>query len=344
MSLTRRGRLVLVLGILAGLALGALIAFNVFMRAVGVYGSSKAGAAVALEIPKGSSSAEIGEILAEKDVIKSALGWKIALYLHDGDETIQAGSYAIPSGLTAPDVIDFLLDNPPKQAFARVTFPEGSWLTDFAQRLNDDTDIDGNEFLELAMSGDIRSSFQPRGIDTLEGLLFPSTYQVIESDTAKSVLTRVVDEMERQVGGLDLSNVEAMGYSPYEAITVASMVEAEAKVDQDRGKIARVIYNRLEAGMQLGIDATIDYALGEHKTELTSSDLEVDSPYNTRIVTGLPPTPIGAPGLASLKAALAPEEGDWLYYVLTDCEGHHSFSTSYDDFLRDKEVYQSLSC
>jgi UPF0755 protein len=331
-------------GIVGGLALAGLIAFNVFMRAVGVYGASDPGPPIDLEIPKGASSAEIGEILANNDVIKSALGWKIALYLHSGDESIQAGSYHVATGLTAPDAIDVLLDNPPKQAFSRVTFPEGSWLTDFAARLNRDTDIDGDAFLALANGGTIRSAYQPDGIDSLEGLLFPSTYQVIESDTPKTVLTRVLKEMEEQIGSLDLSGVEAMGYSPYEAITVASMVEAEAKVDEDRAKIARVIYNRLDAGMTLGIDATIDYALGEHKTELSSSDLDVDSPYNTRLVKGLPPTPIGAPGLESLKASLAPEPGDWLYYVLTDCDGHHSFSTNYDDFLRDKAVYQSLSC
>ena len=108
--------------------------------------------------------------------------------------------------------------------------------------------------------------------------------------------------------------------------------------------IARVIYNRLQEGMPLGIDATVLYALGEHKSELSSDDLKIDSPYNTRIVTGLPPTPIGAPGLNSLEAALAPAEGEWLYYVLADCEGHHAFSTNYDDFLEDKAAYQSLSC
>jgi peptidoglycan lytic transglycosylase G len=343
-TLTRRGKIVSSLAVLGSLALVAMLAFYLFMRAVGVYGSSSPGRVVEIEIPKGAGSAEIGEILAGEDVIKSALGWKIALFLHSGDETIQAGLYRIATGLTAPDAIDSLLAKPPEQAFTRVTFPEGSWLADFAQRLNDDTDIDGDEFLRLATSGKVRSAYQPDGIDTLEGLLFPSTYQVIESDTPKSVLARLVKEMETQVGRLDLSQADGLGYSPYEAITIASMVEAEAKVDEDRAKIARVIYNRLDAGMRLGIDATIDYALGEHKTELTSDDLAIDSPYNTRLVTGLPPTPIGAPGLASLKAALAPEPGDWLYYVLVDCDGHHSFSTSYDDFLRDKATYQSLSC
>lgn len=108
--------------------------------------------------------------------------------------------------------------------------------------------------------------------------------------------------------------------------------------------VARVIYNRLREGMTLGIDATVLYALGEHKDTLTESELAIDSPYNTRLVAGLPPTPIGAPGAASLEAAAQPAEGPWLYYVLADCEGNHAFSESYDEFLNNKAAYQQLSC
>jgi UPF0755 protein len=122
------------------------------------------------------------------------------------------------------------------------------------------------------------------------------------------------------------------------------MVEAEAKVDKDRPKIAEVIYNRLQQGIRLGIDATISYALGHHVAALTRSDLAVDSPYNTRLRTGLPPTPIGAAGLASLQAAAAPATGDLLYYVVADCRGHHFFSADYDAFLRAKARYEALTC
>jgi UPF0755 protein len=144
--------------------------------------------------------------------------------------------------------------------------------------------------------------------------------------------------------GLDTAVIDEMGISVYEAIIVASMIEAEASVAGDRDKIAAVIYNRLDEGMTLGIDATVLYAIGEHKEELTVSDLEVDSPYNTRKYPGLPPTPIGAPGSASLEAALNPADGTWLYYVLADCEGNHAFSTSYDEFLQNKENYLALEC
>jgi UPF0755 protein len=121
---------------------------------------------------------------------------------------------------------------------------------------------------------------------------------------------------------------------------VASLVEAEAKIDDDRAKIARVIYNRLEQGIPLGIDATFYYHLGPDRkgTSLRVSDLEEDSPYNTRENAGLVPTPIAAPGRASLEAAMNPEPGDWLYYVLADAEGHHAFTSDYNQFLRDKRA------
>jgi UPF0755 protein len=340
-KLTRRGKVVaaLVIAILV-----VLVGGNVFMHSIGVYGESSPGRAVRLEIPEGSGNAEIGDILVDAGVIESSFGWKVALFLHSGDESIQAGSYEIATGLTAPDAIDALLESAPSEASVRVTFPEGSWLTDFAGELAAETHIDGDRFLELATSGKVRSRYQPDDVQTLEGLLFPSTYEVIARDTARSVLTRLVDEFEEQAKDLDFSIVEATGVSAYEAITIASMIEAEAQLDEERPMIARVIYNRLQEGMPLGIDATVLYALGEHKTELTSQDLRIESPYNTREVAGLPPTPIGEPGIDSLEAALAPADGEWLYYVLADCSGRHAFSTNYDDFLEDKAAYQALSC
>jgi UPF0755 protein len=122
------------------------------------------------------------------------------------------------------------------------------------------------------------------------------------------------------------------------------MVEAEARVPRERGMIARVIYNRLDAGDRLGIDATVLYAIGEHKETLTVSDLQTDSPYNTRLHPGLPPTPIGAPGVASLEAVLDPPDGDWYYFVVKDCAGRHAFSSTAAQFERDKAAFQRLEC
>jgi UPF0755 protein len=238
-----------------------------------------------------------------------------------------------------------LVEEGPVIEFVSITFPEGSWLTDFARTVDRETHLSAERFYELATSGRIRSKLQPEGVDTLEGLLFPSTYQVVEKDSERSVLTRLIQQMEKETDSIDFaSKAEALGVSPYEALVVASMIEGEASAAGDRDKIARVIYNRIEQGMKLEIDATVLYALGEHKEELTRSDLEVDSPYNTRRYPGIPPTPIGAPGAASLAAAVDPAQGEWLYYVLADCDGNHFFTDDYNAFLRQKAEWQALDC
>lgn len=342
--LTRRGRtvvwlasIVAVLGVTAGGAYG-------YLSSIGFVGASTPGSMVEVIIPEGSSTDDIAALLEETGVIKDAFGFRLAAYFDDRARRIQAGRYELPTGLTARDALEALLGDGPVLDFVTVTFPEGSWLTDFAARLDANTHISGEEFLELTTSGRMRSRLRPEGVDTMEGLLFPSTYQVIEEDTATTVARRLAREMEEQLAEIDLASAKASGFDAYEVIIIASMIEAEARVDEERPMIARVVYNRLERGMALGIDATVLYALGEHKQELTRSDLEVDSPYNTRVVTGLPPTPIGAAGRASLTAAAAPAPGDWLYYVVADCEGHHAFSSSYEEFLDDKAAYQALDC
>ena len=345
MSLTRRGRLLSALAIVVGLAVvvgggGGWL----YLRSIGVNSGSDPGRKVEVVIPEGATAERIGSVLEDKGVIESALAFRIAAYLEGGAEDIQAGRYEIARGLSASDALASLLDGGPITEFVNVTFPEGSWLTDFARILDENTHIDGDEFLRLTSKGKIASRYRPPNVRTMEGLLFPSTYQVVDTDDARSVAERLAGEFEKQAEEIDFSRAEALGVTPYEAIIIASMIEAEASLDEERPMVARVIYNRIDEGMTLGIDATVQYAIGEHKEELTVTDLDVDSPYNTRKFPGLPPTPIGAPGRASLEAALEPADGPWLYYVLNDCEGHHAFSESYDEFVRNKDVYQSLEC
>jgi UPF0755 protein len=137
----------------------------------------------------------------------------------------------------------------------------------------------------------------------------------------------MVESFDALATRLDISSAAArLGVTPYQAVVVASMVEREARVDEDRGKVARVIYNRLAAEMPLQIDATIQFALGKQKDVLLFSDLEIDSPYNTYKVAGLPPGPIASPGQESLAGALAPTPGAWLYFVVIDENGHHAFA------------------
>jgi UPF0755 protein len=341
----RGGCLVLIVFLLLLFAIVPVGGYT-YLKSHGVIGSSQPGEEVTLEIPLGATTEQIGQVLADAGVIESVTGFKLAVRIDGGIEEVQAGEYDLPTGLTARDALAELIDRGPKgEEFVTVTFPEGFWLEDFARRLDKQTHIDGARFLEIVSTGELRSDLLPDDVISLEGLLFPSTYQIGASDTPKSVARKLLRETERRVAKLDFSEAEALGLSVYDAINVASMVEAEGKTDADRPKIARTIYNRVLQGMRLDIDATVLYGLGEHKPSLTASDLEIDSPYNTRKFAGLPPTPIGAPGQASLEAAANPEEGPWLFYVLADCEtGEHAFSESYDEFLRNKAAYQALGC
>lgn len=344
MALTRRGKVVTGLGIAAGV-LGMVVLGGLFyLRSLGVWGPSHPGKTVPIVIPKGTSASQVGKLLADKGVIDSAMGWRLRIFLDGGAPSIEAGRYAMHIGLSAADALRFLTGNGPLVRYVPVTFPEGSTLEQVAEIVGSKTKISRKDFLRQATSGKIRSRYEPRGTDSLEGLVFPSTYQVIGRDTAESLVKRLVATFDKTFSSMDLSETRKMGLSPYQAIIVASMVEEEARVDADRGKIARVIYNRLEANMPLGIDATIEYVLHDHAAELTRSDLQIDSPYNTRTHTGLPPTPIAAAGKASLEAALHPSGGKWLYYVVKDCRGDHAFSTSYGAFLKNKAHYESLRC
>jgi UPF0755 protein len=344
-SLTRRGRIVFSLfGFLAilGLILGG---GYLYLDSIGVYGSSDPGKKVQFEIPKGSSSSEIGEILKENDVIPSTLGWRLVTIFDNRAAEVQAGFYEIRTGLIPRDALDALLESgPSNEDFVNVTFPEGLWLTEMAARLEKDTKLDGDTFLDLVTKGNIKSSLRPEGVETMEGLLFPSTYQIAASDTEETVAKRLADEMVERYAELNTNAAKKLGLTDYELIIVASMIEAETRVDEERPMVARVIYNRLAEDIALGIDATFQYALGERKETLTASDLAIESPYNLRKNLGLPPTPIGAPGQASLEAAANPADGGWLFYVLADCEGNHAFSETNDEFLADKAAYQALDC
>jgi UPF0755 protein len=165
-------------------------------------------------------------------------------------------------------------------------------------------------------------------VNNLEGLLFPDTYQVASNEDEAKVLARLIAQMEKVATeeGVDYAPFK-LNLSSYQVLTVASMIEKEAKTDADRPKIARVIYNRLAQGMNLEIDATVIYAMGGNVTRLTFDDINnTTSPYNTYKNPGLPPGPIAMPGRASIKAAMNPADGPWLYYVVIDKDGNHAFA------------------
>jgi UPF0755 protein len=237
----------------------------------------------------------------------------------------------LQENMARADVIDVLGDGP-ELAFDRVTVPEGFTLDQIIERVGAVPRFSAEAFAAATASGEIRSVFQPPDVDLLEGLLFPDTYQVDETEDERDLLARMTAQLDQVATELGYEDASArVGLSPYQTIIVASLIEREARVPEDRTKISRVIHNRLAEGMRLQIDATVLYALGEHKDRVLFRDLEVDSPYNTYRVTGLPPTPIAVPGRAALEAAISPEVGPWLYYVVIEDSGAHAFAATAEE-------------
>ena len=293
------------------------------------------GDAVTVVVPEGASATDIAEQLEESGVVGNGRLFREYLrFRGSGDQDFQAGRYAFNRSSSMAEALAALERGPIPVASAQVTLPEGLTVAEVAGRLTEVPWFTPSDVDRALNGGVVRSRFQPADVATLEGLIFPDTYQVEEGATPTELVARTVARLEAVAAevGLEAGAAE-LGYTPYQILTIASLIEREARVPQDRGKIARVIYNRIGADMRLDIDATVVYALGGKTGPLTQTDLEVDSPYNTRLYPGLPPTPIAAPGRASIEAALNPEPGDWLYYVLADTDGSHFFTDDYDDFL-----------
>jgi UPF0755 protein len=181
----------------------------------------------------------------------------------------------------------------------------------------------------------------PRGA-TLEGFLFPATYELKRGATVRALVAKQLDAFKQNFAKVDMSYARKKNLTPYDVVTIAAMVEREASLDRERPLIAAVIYNRLKQGMPLGIDATIRFATKNWTRPLRVSELRINSGYNTRTHQGLPPGPIGNPGLASLKAAAHPARAGYLFYVVKPCgNGAHAFSSSDAQFQRDVAKYNS---
>jgi UPF0755 protein len=190
---------------------------------------------------------------------------------------------------------------------------------------------------ELLTTGKVPSTFKPPTQPSYEGLLFPDTYRVEDGEDELTVLTRMIGKGEAVMQAANVETAQQrLGLTPYEVMVVASLIEAEAKVPEDKPKIARVIYNRLKNKIPLGVDATSRYEAVLAGRDRDKVDFDSPSPYNTRKFAGLPPTPIAAPGKSSIEAALNPDDGPWIYYVLQDAQGHHFFTDSAREFVNAK--------
>jgi UPF0755 protein len=273
-------------------------------------------------IERGSTFSEIAGILAEKGVISNVTTFRLLAKVRGSETDVRAGEYRFDPHQTQSEVLRALL-NGGAQVAVWVTIPEGFTAKQIAQRLEDAGAGSAAE-LERDFTRDalVVDGARTRG---LEGYLFPSTYLVPLGASGTQLEGIFTGEFLKELPSDAASRAKALGVTVPQAVTVASLVEREAKADVDRPAIAGVIYNRLRIGMPLQVDATIEYALPEHKAALSFADLKIDSPYNTYLHAGLPPTPIANLGRPSLEAALHPSKSDDLYYVYCG-NGRHVFA------------------
>ncbi|MFH0917445.1 MAG: endolytic transglycosylase MltG [bacterium] len=298
------------------------------------------GPSVSVVINPGMTATQVGMLLQEQGVIESAAAFVDLVKSRGTEGTLRPGIYQFTLGQELLQVVDKLEQGQGSASF-KLTIPEGLAADQVATLLTEEGTINGASYVEL--SGQPTKFVAPKvggavpKVGTLEGLLFPSTYYLLKGDGATELIGAQLAAFEAKTASLPWDKATALGLTPYEIVIVASLIEKEASIADERAQVAAVIYNRLKEDMSLGIDATVRYAVDKWTGALTTEDLQVDSPYNTRVVKGLPPTPIANPGLATLRAALEPADVDYLYYVLSDTDGHHFFTASYDEFLQAKK-------
>ncbi len=305
------------------------------------------GEAVTVTIPEGASTAEIAELLADEGVVGSAMAFQVAARFDDRSANLQPGEHELREGMGSREVIA-ALQREPEPPTQRVTIPEGLTVDQTLERLGDRTDHDAQDFAEaldaLEVPDVVPVDDLPEGAQPFEGLLWPDTYEVFDDESPEEILQRLVRTAQSR-----LDEVEPPEEGPladlddYELLIVASLIEREVRLEEERPLVASVIANRLADGMRLKIDATVQYARGEHTERVLFEDLEVDSAWNTYQRDGLPPTPIAGPGNASLRAAADPADTEYRFYVVDDLEtGAHAFAETLEEHQRNVAAYREL--
>lgn len=302
------------------------------------YSGTGTGSAV-VEVREGDTSAAIGQSLKEAGVVKSVGAFVAAATADERSRSIQVGFYQLRKEMKATEALALLI-NPANQIQARVTIPEGFRKKDIAKAIVEKTDITQAQ-VDAALQDTAALGLPAEAGGEVEGYLYPATYTVVPGQSATELLRQMVAKTKQVEEELDIKvKAEALGFTPKEILTIASILEYEGSRDEDYPRIARAIYNRLEDGMLLQSDATVAYANNLTGTVWTTAEERNNpSPYNTYVHTGLPPGPIGSPGAKTIEAALNPAEGEWLYWLVVNLRtGETRFNETYSGHLRDKNV------
>jgi UPF0755 protein len=323
------------------LAFAAVVVLALVVGAVAWYQSQlggPGGAQVVVAVAPGSSMGTITGSLVRDHVVDNSLAFRVYLTLH-GTPTVQPGSYLLRRHDSFADVRAVLAAGP---NVSSVTVLPGFTINEVATQVGEVAGHDPAHFLALATSGTVRSPFEPVGSTNLDGLVGTGTYQVVPGESDQTLLQDMIARFDTVAGDVSLtSGAAAVGVTPYQAITIASIVEKEGVYQKNLGKVARVIYNRLARGTPLQMDSTVLYSEHRDGGRVTSADLALNTPYNTYLHAGLTPTPICFPDKASLQAALAPTPGDWLYFVVVSKDGTEAFSSTFAGQQANERLAQS---
>ena len=295
---------------------------------------------VYISIPQGSSATDITSILDNKGVISSSLAYEIYLRNENMSDKLRAGNYEIPNNLEFDELTEVLLKGPPLKTY-NITIPEGLWITETLTSISSQTGFDVASLENSLVSGLVESKYVYLGdykkLQNWEGLIYPNTYEINVEANGEEILQLLVSELEIVVDKIFSENELPYWIDSFnELFTIASLVEAESKLEEDRPLVASVIKNRLSDDMLLQIDATVLYALQKRKSQVLLIDLQVDSSYNTYKYSGLPPTPISGFGERSILATINAPESDFIYYLLTEKDGKMSFTNDYSEFINMK--------
>ncbi len=322
----RRGGWGLRIGLVVVLVLAAagVAGFRYYSWCQGASGEREP---VTFEVAEGASGGAVVDALHAQGVVRCGMVTRWLLRRSGLEGQFRAGSFELTTNMTPDEAFEVLTTPPEPVPTVRLTVPEGYRVTQIAERVEEALGIPTRRFLRATEERNWSlPPYLPEDAESIEGFLFPETYEFLEGDTrANDVIRKLLDQFGTEAETLPWANAESLGVTPYEVVVIASMIEEEAALDEERALISGVISNRLAIPMTLGIDATLLYDDPTPDGQLSLSDLEFDSPYNTRINPGLPPTPIASPGRASLEAALNPADTTFLFYVLCGPDGHHEF-------------------
>ena len=291
-----------------------------------------------IHISKGSTLIDVSVELYDKKVINNKSSFILAVKMLGYEKDIPAGKFNIVNASTNYSLINNLINS--VNVSKKVTILEGWSINEIAEKLHTSIKIDKKSFIKASQNENLLQKWVINS-NSFEGYLFPNTYQFTEDETAIEIINKMVSEYKKNITKKMRDRMSKMDLTENEVLTLASIIEGEAIYDSERPRISGVYHNRLNKGMRLQADPTIQYIINDSPRRLLNKDLKIKSPYNTYLNHGLPPGPINNPGIESIKAALYPEEIDFLYFVAKG-DGYHTFSKTEKEHNRAKRAFQKV--